>query len=43
MRVNRNYRLESSTAPTKANSREPAYSQARNQNKSVRDDIEVTL
>ena len=30
---NRNRNLETSTAPTKAKSREPAYSQALNQNK----------
>ena len=31
--INRNRNLETSTAPTKAKSREPAYSQALNQNK----------
>jgi len=31
--INRNRKLETSTAPTKAESREPAYSQALVQNK----------
>jgi hypothetical protein len=38
---NRNRKLETSTAPTKARSREPAYSQALNQNKIDRHGVKI--
>src|ERR1043165_2011997 len=37
----RNRKLETSTAPTKARSREPAYSQALNQNKIDRHEVKI--